>query len=110
MLVAAASEGAVIGQALLAALSALPHSLVDVSHREVELEMRGPEAPLCLNVGCPLDLDLTSFPAGMCTRTVLAKTEILLWRPEEWIFRVLVARSCADYVSLFLAEAARELT
>jgi sarcosine oxidase subunit gamma len=103
------SEGAAVGEALLTALSHLAHALVDVSHRQVHLELEGTAAAWCLNVGCPLDLDLASFPVGMCTRTVLAKAQIVLWRPAEWIFRVLAARSYADYVSRFLAEAAREL-
>lgn len=103
------SEGEAVGQALLTALAPLAHALVDVSHRQVHLQMQGAAAAWCLNVGCPLDLELASFPAGMCTRTVLAKAQIVLWRPAEWIFRVLVARSYADYVSRFLAEAAREL-
>jgi sarcosine oxidase, subunit gamma len=108
LLLAPESEGAALGQALRRALAALPHALVDVSHRHVQLQMHGPVAAWCLNVGCPLDLDLASFPTGMCTRTVLAKAQIVLWRPAEWTFRVLVARSFADYVSRFLAEAARE--
>jgi sarcosine oxidase subunit gamma len=109
LLLAAQSDGAALGQELRAALRSLPHSLVDVSHRQVQLQMQGTAAAWCLNVGCPLDLDLGAFPAGMCTRTVLAKAQIVLWRPAEWVFRVLVARSYADYVTRFLAEAAREI-
>lgn len=109
LLLAPDSDGAALAQALVNALSTLPHALVDVSHRQVQLQMQGTAATWCLNVGCPLDLDLKSFPPGMCTRTVLAKAQIVLWRPAEWTFRVLAARSYADYVSRFLAEAAREL-
>jgi sarcosine oxidase, subunit gamma len=61
-----------------------------------------------LNAGCPLDLDLSAFPVGMCTRTVLAKAEIVLWRTSQDVFHVEVWRSFADYVSRFLAEVARE--
>jgi sarcosine oxidase subunit gamma len=110
LLLAPEGECAALGEALTRALAALPHALVDVSHRQVDLEMQGPDVPGCLNVGCPLDLDLASFPVGMCTRTVLAKAQIVLWRTAERTFRVLVARSYADYVSRFLAEVALELT
>jgi sarcosine oxidase, subunit gamma len=55
-----------------------------------------------------LDLDLSAFPVGMCTRTVLAKAEIVLWRTSQDVFHVEVWRSFADYVSRFLAEVARE--
>jgi sarcosine oxidase, subunit gamma len=97
-----------IGAALHPALSDLPHSLVDVSHRQTAFEVSGPQATLLLNAGCPLDLDLSAFPVGMCTRTVLAKAEIVLWRTSQDVFHVEVWRSFADYVSRFLAEVARE--
>lgn len=92
--------------ALRAALAGLPHSLVDVSHRQVALELTGPEAPLLLAAGCPLDLDASAFPVGMCTRTMLAKAEIVLWRTGAELFRIEVWRSFAPYVSAFLSEAA----
>jgi len=93
--------------ALSAALAGLPHSFVDVSHRQVALELSGPDAPLLLAAGCPLDLDPAAFPAGMCTRTMLAKAEIVLWRTGPDVFRIEVWRSFAPYVSAFLSEAAR---
>ena len=95
--------------ALRAALAGLAHSLVDVSHRQVALELSGPDAPALLASGCPLDLDSAAFPAGMCTRTLLGKAEIVLWRTSAEAFRVEVWRSFAPYVSAFLAEAARGL-
>lgn len=101
-------EASDIGAALHPALRGLPHSLVDVSHRQMAFEVTGPQATLLLNAGCPLDLDLSAFPVGMCTRTVLAKAEIVLWRTSQDVFHVEVWRSFADYVSRFLAEVARE--
>jgi sarcosine oxidase, subunit gamma len=92
---------------LRAALAGLPHSLVDVSHRQVALEVSGPDAPLLLAAGCPLDLEPSAFPVGMCTRTMLAKAEIVLWRTAADVFRLEVWRSFAPYVSAFLSEAAR---
>jgi sarcosine oxidase subunit gamma len=89
------------------ALAQLPHSLVDVSHRQTALALSGPGAPTLLAAGCPLDLEEGAFPVGMCTRTMLAKAEIVLWRPGPSQFRVEVWRSFAAYVSQFLAEAAR---
>jgi len=94
---------------LTPALRDLPHSLVDISHRQIALEISGPHAALLLNAGCPLDLDLSAFPVAMCTRTVLGKAEIVLWRTSEDTFHIEVWRSFAAYVSEFLAEAAREL-
>ena len=95
---------------LRAALAGFPHSLVDVSHRQIALEVSGPDAPLLLAAGCALDLERGAFPVGMCTRTMLAKAEIVLWRTGADVFRIEVWRSFAPYVSDFLSEAARGVT
>lgn len=83
-----------------------PHSLVDVSHRQVGIAIEGPDAAERLAAGCPLDLDESRFPPGMCTRTLLGRCEIVLWRrgPESWHLEV--ARSFAPYAWDFLLEAA----
>lgn len=73
-------------------------SLVDVSHRNVAIEMRGPAAMHVLSTGCPLDLDPLCFPPGACTRTLFGKCEIVLWRTQPTTFRVEFWRSYADYV------------
>ena len=95
------------GAALTAALETLPHSLVDVSHRQSALTVSGPQATTLLAAGCPLDLDASAFPVGMCTRTMLAKAEVVLWRTDPQVFRLEVWRSFVAYVSQFLGEAAR---
>jgi sarcosine oxidase subunit gamma len=104
-----APEGRELAATLATALRELPHALVEVSHRQTALEVRGAQAAHLLNAGCPLDLDLGAFPVGMCTRTVLAKAEIVLWRTSEDVFHIEVWRSFASYVTEFLAEVAREL-
>ncbi len=104
-----ANDGVDLAATLAPALRGLPHSLVDVSHRQTAIEVSGAQASVLLNTGCPLDLHLSSFPIGMCTRTVLAKAEIVLWRTHEQAFHVEVWRSFAAYVTGFLAEAAREI-
>ena len=91
------------------ALSSWPHSLVDVSHRQVALVVHGAAAATLLASGCPLNLEAAAFPVGMCTRTLLAKAEVLLWRLGASEFRIEVWRSFAPYVSQYLAEAARGL-
>jgi sarcosine oxidase subunit gamma len=93
--------------ALTEALATLPHSLVDVSHRQSALTVSGPQATTLIAAGCPLDLDASAFPVGMCTRTMLAKAEVVLWRTDPQVFRVEVWRSFVAYVSHFLGEAAR---
>jgi sarcosine oxidase subunit gamma len=110
LLIAPAAQGGALAGRLATALAGLPHSLVDVSHRQGAAELRGPQAATLLAAGCPLDLDASAFPVGMCTRTVLAKAEVVLWRTASEVFRIEVARSFVAYVSEFLAEAERTST
>jgi len=110
LLLAPAGEGPALAAALSAALSGLPHSLVDVGDRQLGLIVEGPEAASALNVGCPLDLDAAAFPIGMCTRTVFAKCQIVLWRTGPLRFHVEAWRSFMPYVESYLAEASREFS
>jgi len=83
-------------------------AVVDVSHRNTALGVSGPCAAWAINAFCPLDLHLSAFPVGMCTRTVFGKSEIVLWRKAEDAFHIDVARSFAPYVWACLEEARRE--
>jgi sarcosine oxidase, subunit gamma len=83
-----------------------PCSVVDVSQRQIGWEICGKFAETILSGACPLDLGVEHFPVGMCTRTVLAKAEILLWRREPEIFHLEAWRSFAPYVTALLAEVA----
>jgi sarcosine oxidase subunit gamma len=94
--------------ALEHALGDIPHALVDVSHRQFAFQLTGPHAVNILNGACPLDLDLSAFPVGMCTRTVFAKADIVLWRTAATVFHVEVWRSFAGYVTGLMSEIAAE--
>ena len=93
---------------LEAALAAVFHALVDVSHRQIAIEIAGPGAARLLAAGVPLEVDLAAFPAGMATRTLLLKAEITLWRREAERFRLEVGRSFAPYVAAVLTRAAAD--
>jgi sarcosine oxidase subunit gamma len=99
-----------LASALESALADTPHALVDISHRQFALEISGSHAIPILNGACPLDLDLREFPIDMCTRTVFAKADIVLWRTRPDAFHVEVWRSFAGYVGGVLAEIAAEYT
>ena len=107
LLVSPDAEAAALFQAIETALGAVPHALVDVSHRQVGFEIAGGAAAVVLNSGCPLDLSLGAFPVGMSTRTVLAKSDIVLWRRAPERFRLEVNRSFANYVAGYLRMAER---
>ena len=78
LILAAADSGQSLGAHLRDALSALPHSLVEMSHRQLALEVSGPTTQTLLNARCPLDLHISAFPIRMCTRTMLGKADIVL--------------------------------
>lgn len=104
LLLAPAAELAGIVRSLETALAQLPHSLVDVSHRQVGLLLAGRLAARVLSSGCPLDLSPRAFPVGMAARTLFHKAEIVLWRQAEG-FHLEVWRSFAPYVAGHLAAA-----
>jgi sarcosine oxidase, subunit gamma len=81
-------------------------SMVDVSCRSVAFRLTGSSSAWCLNAFCPLDLD--TAPEGFCTRTLIGKAEIILWRIGTETFHLEVARSFAPHVWDCLGEARRE--
>jgi sarcosine oxidase subunit gamma len=108
LLLAGEGEGPAVTADISRALGEQAHSLVDVSHRQVALEVRGPHAEWLLASQCPLPLDLESFPVGMCTRTVFSKVEVVIWRKDPSTFQVEAWRSFSRYVVELLAEIAKE--
>jgi sarcosine oxidase, subunit gamma len=107
LLIAEGEPPGEVGEDLEAALGDLPHSLVDVSQRQIGWELTGAAVARVLSAGCPLDLDERSFANGDATRTMLAKAEAILWRRGPLRFHLEVWRSFADYTVAFLSEAAR---
>jgi sarcosine oxidase subunit gamma len=109
LLIGPEAEEAQLSAALAHRLGDMPHSLVDVGHRNVALQLAGPGSADVLNAGCPLDLGHRAFPAGMCTRTILAKAPITLWKTHADSFYVSAERSYIQYVWESLVEARRGL-
>jgi sarcosine oxidase subunit gamma len=75
---------------------------VDVSHRQVALVLEGAGAEPLLNGAVPIDLSVAAFPVGMCSRTILGKVEIVLWRRDAAVWHIEVARSLAPYAQALL--------
>lgn len=84
--------------------------LVDITHRNVAIDVRGHHVRDVLNTGTPLDLDESSFTVGCASRTLFAKAEIVLVRCEDsdglTTFRIECWRSFARYLVSYLAESA----
>ena len=85
----------------------VPHSLVDVSHREVGIEVEGAAALLALRSAVAFDIE--AMPVGSGCRTIFDKAQIVLVRETEERFRIEVWRSFADHVWGILAAASREV-
>jgi sarcosine oxidase subunit gamma len=105
LLLAPATDGQSIFVDLETALSDVAHSLVEVSQRQVAVQLNGPDASAIISTGCPLDLDPAEFPVGMCTRTLLGKAEVVLWRRGIEEYHLETGRSFLDYVLGWLREA-----
>ena len=111
LLIGAVADAAAFEAEIAAALAGRHHALVDVSHRNVGIDIAGMAAAKVLAAGCPLDLD--RFTPGDATRTLLGKAEIILLRmpatdDDTPRFRVECWRSFGRYVYSFLTEAARD--
>ena len=108
LLLAPDGEMPALGTWMTDALAGQAASIVDVSDRNVAVEAKGRKAAEALNAFNPLDLDIKSFPVGMCTRTIFGKAEIVLWRTATETFRIEVWRSFLPYLLGSLAEATKE--
>ncbi|MBE7183281.1 MAG: sarcosine oxidase [Methylobacterium mesophilicum] len=82
-------------------------SLVDVSHREVGIEVSGPAAALALRSFVAFDLD--AMPANSGCRTIFDRAQIILFRETPDRFRIEVWQSFASHVWALLDAASREI-
>lgn len=96
-----------IQQAFAGIYPTVPHSLVDVGHREVGLEVEGLSAQLALRSAIAFDIE--AMRDGTGCRTIFDKVQIILIRHSETRFRIEVWRSFADQVWGILEAAGREI-
>ena len=80
------------------------YSFADISQRNVTFNLTGPLATSMINIGCPLDLSLASFPVGKCARTVFEDAELMIFRTASDAFDVQTWRSFGPYVVSFFAQ------
>ena len=76
-------------------------SITDVSHRNVGFHIHGLKSVALVNVGCPRDLSLKTFPVGRFTRTIFENAPITLYRADEHTFVVECWRSFGPYMRDF---------
>lgn len=85
----------------------LPHSLVDISGREVTLLIEGPCAADLLSFACPRDIDAIAVCAAR--RTIFDGATVVLWRDAPDRFRMDIWRSFAPHLAHLMVIAAKEL-
>lgn len=83
------------------------HSLVDIGHREVGIEVEGPQAVTALQSAIAFDVGAMAAPGGC--RTLFDRAQIVLLREAEHRFRIEVWQSFADHVWGLLQAASREI-
>ncbi len=107
LVLASESKAAGIMEACAAIYADAPHSLTDISDREVTLLVEGPKADELMTLGCPRDLD--HLPEGEARRTVFDGVSVVLWRDGLQRFRIDVWRSFAPHVMSLLTTGCGEL-
>ena len=83
--------------------------VTDVSGGLVSFQLAGPAARDILARGCTLDLHINNFRLGSCAQSGLAKANVLIGLIDDApSFQIVVRRSFAEYLALWLQAAASE--
>lgn len=94
---------------LRGSLQGLFSAVTDVTHNQTVLRVRGNRTLDVLGKGCSLDLHPTVFGPGCCAQTLLAKAGVAIrWVDHSPSFDLIVRRSFAEYLALWLKDAAEE--
>jgi sarcosine oxidase subunit gamma len=92
---------------LLVALDGVFSSVVDNSSGLTMLHITGDNAAALLAIDCPFDLHPREFKPGQCAQTRLAKAGMTISPLADGTgFEVIIRRSFADYLLLWLQDAA----
>ena len=94
---------------LVKAVESQPAAITEVGESRACLRVAGPHARDLLAKGCPLDLHPRVFAPGACAQSLLAKATVLIHQVDEApTYDVYVLRSFAEYLWLWLEDAANE--
>src|SRR3989338_6209820 len=95
-------------QQLREALGDLHHQVVNVSGGQTILELSGPKVRELLMKSSSYDVHPSNFPVGKAVGTVFAKSQLVIRHTGEDCWELLVRRSFADYIWLWLQDASAE--
>ena len=100
-------------ETLVGDLSAMHHSLVDLSGGQTVIRIGGPAWRDVLGSACTLDLHPRVFEAGHCAQTVLTQSNVLMIHAHDdargEALDIVVRRSFADDLLRWLIDAATEV-
>lgn len=102
-----APEAAALVAASASAYPQIPHSLVEISDREITLRISGAQALTALTTGCPRDIE--AMPLGTGARTLFDTATVILCRDDRQEFRMDVWRSFLPHVRALLDQVMVEL-
>ncbi|WP_282041171.1 sarcosine oxidase subunit gamma [Halomonas alimentaria] len=97
-----------IEQRLRDALGDAHYAIVDVSGGQTLVELSGEKARELLMKSTPYDVHPEAFPVGKGVTTVFAKANLILRRPTEERWELVLRRSFADYVYRWILDAGAE--
>lgn len=111
LVVTASGDEPALRDRLEGALAGRSFAVCDVTGYYTTIALEGPNARDVLEKGCTLDLHPRAFTPGRCAQTLLSHAGIVL-RPtgeggDAW--ELIVRRSFADYVFVWIEDAALEL-
>jgi len=95
-------------QRLREALGGLHFQVVNVSGGQTILELAGPKVRELLMKSSSYDVHPSNFPVGKAVGTVFAKSQLVIRHTGENTWELLVRRSFADYIWLWLQDASQE--
>ena len=107
LVITPAAEQVKLQQDLQAALAGVFASVVDNSSGLTMIHVSGENAAALLATDCPFDLHPREFKPGQCAQTRIAKTGMTISPLADGSgFEVIFRRSFADYLLLWLQDAA----
>ncbi|EWH02396.1 sarcosine oxidase subunit gamma [Halomonas sp. BC04] len=92
------------------ALGDAHYAIVNVSGGQTLIELEGEYARELLMKSTPYDVHPDAFPVGKGVTTVFAKANLILRRPTEGRWELVLRRSFADYCYRWLLDAGAEYT
>ena len=91
------------------ALEGTHAAVTDVTGGQTVITLRGSSARDVLAKGCPLDLHRSVFGPGQCAQTIVGKANVTIRCVDESpSFELVVRRSFAEYMALWLYDSALE--